>query len=155
MGALDSCLRPATAPPPAGMAPDAGWNVSTRSYSVYTAVGTRVVCSLRRSSLDRALSKAVQLELFKKCVTAIFYSLNTGRVYPKHRPCLAKIPPFLAQTTPISNPNTPISNPSPLVSTRTRPFSNPSTPRVSPPFLLNHTARRCFIVFLGAASQTR
>ena len=67
MGALDSCLRVASTPPPPSMAPDAGWNVTTRSYSVYNAVGTRVICSLRRSSLDRALSKAVQLVFFKKC----------------------------------------------------------------------------------------
>lgn len=67
MRALESCLRPAGMPPPAGMAPDAGWNVSTRSYSVYSATGARVICSLRRSSLDRALSKGVQLALFRKC----------------------------------------------------------------------------------------
>ena len=65
--ALESCLRPASTPPPPGMAPDAGWNVTTRSFSVFTAVGARVICSLRRSSLDRALSKAVQVSFFKKC----------------------------------------------------------------------------------------
>jgi hypothetical protein len=67
MRALESCLRPAAVPPPPGMAFDAGWNVSTRSYSVYSATATRVICSLRRNSLDRALSKGVQLALFRKC----------------------------------------------------------------------------------------
>ena len=65
--ALESCLRPATQPPPPGMLWDAGWNVTTDTYRVLEAVGARIVCSLRRSSLDRAISKAVQLVFHKTC----------------------------------------------------------------------------------------
>jgi len=65
--ALESCLRPASQPPAAGMLWDAGWNVTTDSYRVAEAIGARVVCSLRRSSLDRAISKAIQLALHSRC----------------------------------------------------------------------------------------
>ena len=65
--ALDSCLRPASTPPPAGMMWDAGWNVTADTYRVLGDVGAKVVCSLRRSSFDRALSKAVQVAFHAAC----------------------------------------------------------------------------------------
>ncbi len=65
--ALDSCLRPASTPPPAGMMWDAGWNVTTDTYRVLGDIDAKVICSLRRSSLDRALSKAVQVVFHASC----------------------------------------------------------------------------------------
>ena len=65
--ALDSCLRPASTPPPAGMMWDAGWNVTADTYRVLGDIDAKVICSLRRSSLDRALSKAVQVVFHASC----------------------------------------------------------------------------------------
>ena len=46
---------------------DAGWNVTTDTYRVLGDIDAKVICSLRRSSLDRALSKAVQVVFHASC----------------------------------------------------------------------------------------
>ena len=82
--ALASCVRPASRPPPPGMLWDAGWNVTADSYRVFEGVGARVVCSLRRSSLDRAISKAIQLAFHSSCGVS-------NAVTPAERACLRRV----------------------------------------------------------------
>ena len=63
---------------------DAGWNVTADSYRVFEGVGARVVCSLRRSSLDRAISKAIQLAFHSSCGVS-------NAVTPAERACLRRV----------------------------------------------------------------